>query len=259
MAALALVTAGLAGGLLGVSQANAVSTSHPLGWELGIPNVGVAAPVIKLGGPRSGAIAVPTFAQVWDVGWYRYGAIPGQRGNAVLLGHVDTYAGPAVFYNLYKLLPGDQVEVDLGHHDIRRFTVHWVKEVLKTHFPASKVFGPTDGTHLWLVTCGGQFDYSTRSYLSNIIVYTTANVHHVRPHHEHHVDSRKPHTVRPDKSSPVSGRGNRLPLPAANTKPGAKTTKAPSAGQPSDVAPTLGVDLVPPSRLIPPIVPSSQH
>jgi sortase (surface protein transpeptidase) len=156
--------------------------SRPLDWRLSIPTIGVSAPVIRLGGPPTGAIAVPSFSEVWDVGWYRYGVVPGEQGNALLLGHVDTYMGPAVFYDLYELRPGDIVYVTLGHDGTRRFEVHWVKEVLKTHFPASRVFGGAEGRHLWLVTCGGQFDYVTRSYLSNIVVYTTL----VQSHHHHH-------------------------------------------------------------------------
>jgi sortase (surface protein transpeptidase) len=155
--------------------------SRSLDWRLFIPDIGVSAHVIKLGGPRVGEISVPSFAEVWDVGWYHYGAVPGDRGNALLLGHVDTYMGPAVFYDLYRLRPGEQVEVDLGHGDIKRFEVHWVKEVPKTEFPANRVFGSSRGRHLWLVTCGGQFDYTTRSYLSNIVVYTT-----LIEHHHHH-------------------------------------------------------------------------
>jgi hypothetical protein len=147
--------------------------SRPLDWTLSIPDIGVLAPVIRLGGPPSGAIPVPSFSEVRDVGWYRYGVVPGDRGNALLLGHVDTYLGPAVFYDLYELRPGDIVSVVLGHNDIRQFEVHWVKEMPKSHFPASRVLGSTEGHHLWLVTCGGQFDYVTRSYLSNIVVYTT--------------------------------------------------------------------------------------
>jgi sortase (surface protein transpeptidase) len=150
---------------------------------LTIPEIGVSASVIRLGGPRTGALAVPSFAQVWDVGWYRYGAVPGNRGNALLLGHVDTYQGPAVFYDLYELRPGDIVEVTLGRGDTRQFTVRWVKEILKTQFPASRVLGGAAGRHLWLVTCGGQFDYVTRSYLSNILVYTTLAQRPPRLHH----------------------------------------------------------------------------
>lgn len=152
--------------------------SKPLNWKLSIPAIGVSATVIRLGGPRVGRISVPSFSKVWDVGWYRYGAVPGNRGNALLLGHVDTYQGPAVFYDLYALRPGDIVRVRIGHGRTRQFKVHWVKEVLKSHFPAKRILGSTRGKHLWLVTCGGQFDYSTRSYLSNIVVYTTP----VQPH-----------------------------------------------------------------------------
>lgn len=146
---------------------------HPVRWTIAIPAIGVVAPVIELGGQRSGRITVPGFAQVWDVGWYRYGAVPGSPGNAVLLGHVDTYSGPAIFSNLYRLLPGELIEVNLGGGVVRRFTVHWVHEMPKSAFPAGMVFGPTRDRHLWLITCGGAFDYRTRSYLSNILVYAT--------------------------------------------------------------------------------------
>jgi len=146
---------------------------HAIHWTLDIPAIGVVAPVIELGGPRGGRITVPGFAQVWDAGWYRHGAVPGSPGNAVLLGHVDTYSGPAIFYNLYRLLPGELIEVNLGGGVIRRFTVHWVHEMAKRAFPAGMVFGPTRARHLWLITCGGAFDYHARSYLSNILVYAT--------------------------------------------------------------------------------------
>jgi len=283
-AALAIVASGLASGLaagllaglLAVPSAEAATGqpthgSHehrhahhprPLDWAVEIPGIGLAAPVIELGGPRSGAISVPTFAQVGDVGWYRYGAIPGQRGNAVLLGHVDTYQGPAVFYNLYRLLPGDQVTVDLSRHDSQRFTVRWVKEVPKTDFPAGKVFGYSRGRHLWLITCGGQFDYVTRSYLSNIIVYTTADVLHTR---HHHPDSRKP--VKPRPAVPVKPRPAVpvkprpavpvKPRPAVPVKPRAKAEDQP--GGHDAAVPSPAPDLVPVNRLVPPIVTGSQQ
>jgi Sortase domain len=143
-------------------------------WTLRIPSIGVYAPVIGLAGSRYGLISVPDSGHVRDAGWYRYGAVPGNRGNALLLGHVDTYAGPAVFYNLYRLVHGDDVWVDLGNHDHQRFVVRSVTEVPKSEFPAVSVFGSTRSRHLWLVTCGGSFNYYTRSYLDNIIVFATA-------------------------------------------------------------------------------------
>jgi hypothetical protein len=253
----AVAAAGLAGSLLVASQADAAivhpqrhyqraHAAPPLDWAVDIPRIGVAAPVIRLGGPRSGAIAVPTFAQVGDVGWYRYGAVPGQRGNAVFLGHVDTYQGPAVFYDLYELRPGDQVEVDLGHHDTQRFTVHWVKEVLKTRFPASKVFGGTDGRHLWLVTCGGQFDYYTRSYLSNIVVYTTADARHVRRVHHHH-------------APPVPAGGAVRHAKNGDAGKAADTSGVTAADQPGSVASAATAALMRSGRLTPPLVFSTQR
>jgi Sortase domain len=165
---------------------------------------------------------------VWDVGWYRYGAVPGARGNAVLLAHVDTYAGPAVFYNLYRLLPGEQVEVDLGGRGIQRFTVRWVKEVLKTDFPSAKVFGRTDGTHLWLITCGGAFDYQTRSYLSNIVVYTTAVTHRARRPHKPRQPHRKVSSVLPAQGKPAAPGGNTTgPANAATVGPDQPGTSVP--------------------------------
>ena len=140
---------------------------------MSIPRIGVNAQVIELGGPRYGAIAVPPFSEVFDIGWYKYGAVPGNPGNAVLLGHVDTYNGPAVFYNLYQLRPGDRIYVTVAGR-VRRFSVRWVKEVPKAHFPAATVFGRTHNKRLWLITCGGAFNYATRSYVDNIVVSARA-------------------------------------------------------------------------------------
>ena len=138
-------------------------------WTVSIPRIGVNAPVIELGGPRNGAIAVPSFTQLFDIGWYRYGAVPGHPGNAILLGHVDTYTGPAVFYNLYQLRPNDRIDVQIDGR-YHGFRVRWVKEVPKKHFPSAAVFGRTRSRRLWLITCGGTFNYATRSYEDNIIV-----------------------------------------------------------------------------------------
>jgi sortase (surface protein transpeptidase) len=130
----------------------------------------VSVPVLGVGRARDGHLQVPALSQAGDVGWYQYGAIPGRPGNAVMFGRVDTYVGQAVFYNLYQLHRGDQIIVDLGPHDKQRFSVRWVKEVLKGSSAAAEVFRPTRKRQLWLITCGGVFDPVTGSYLSNVIV-----------------------------------------------------------------------------------------
>ena len=135
-----------------------------------MPAIGVSARVISLGGSPTGGLAVPSLADVFDTGWYKFTALPGTAGNSVIAGHVDTYRGPAVFYNLYLLRPGEPIYVGIGAHNRQQYTVRWVKEVPKADFPMAEVFGRTTAHRLWLITCGGSFDYATRHYLDNIIV-----------------------------------------------------------------------------------------
>lgn len=138
-------------------------------WEIDIPGIGVAAHVITLGDPVGDTLPVPTLAQAQEVGWYQFTAVPGAAGNAVVVGHVDTYTSAAVFYDLYLLVRGDLIYVDMGGTRVR-FRVTSVRMVPKDQFPVSQVFGTTGKHLLWLITCGGDFDYATRHYLDNLIV-----------------------------------------------------------------------------------------
>lgn len=145
---------------------------------ISIPSIGVDTSVMPLGGPRpaglgSLSLPVPPLARAAsDAGWYKFTAVPGAAGNAVVVGHVDTYVGPAVFYNLYQLRPGDPVYVDVNGVS-QRFDVTSVRELPKPSFPVNQVFGGTTRHTLWLITCGGAFDYKTGHYLSNIVASAT--------------------------------------------------------------------------------------
>jgi LPXTG-site transpeptidase (sortase) family protein len=148
-------------------------------WTISAPSVGLAADLMTLSGPGGPAgadglsLPVPPLTRAAsDAGWYDFTAAPGAAGNAVIVGHVDTYIGPAVFYNLYQLRPGDPVYVD-ADGTRRRFDVTSVREMPKPSFPVNQVFGSTKRHMLWLITCGGAFDYETRHYLDNIVVSTT--------------------------------------------------------------------------------------
>jgi LPXTG-site transpeptidase (sortase) family protein len=143
---------------------------------IAIPAIGVSAGLLTLGGPEATApgggltLPVPSLAEAAaEAGWYQFTAVPGAAGNAVIVGHVDTYAGPAVFYQLYQLRPGDLVYVTAGGTR-RRFDVASVRQLPKAVFPVSQVFGETQKHVLWLITCGGGFDYATGHYLDNIVV-----------------------------------------------------------------------------------------
>jgi sortase (surface protein transpeptidase) len=147
-----------------------VRQPRPRPWELRIPAIGVAVELTALGDPDGATLSVPPLAQAaTEAGWYRFTAVPGSAGNSVIVGHVDTYVGPAVFYNLYLLRPGDAIDIATGT-GTERFAVRWVREVAKVQFPVNQVFGSTRKHQLWLITCGGAFDYQTGHYLDNIIV-----------------------------------------------------------------------------------------
>jgi LPXTG-site transpeptidase (sortase) family protein len=133
-----------------------------------IAAAGVDAAVSAVGVAADGALEVPATAD--DVGWLDTSAVPGRIGPAVLAGHVDGTAGPAVFTRLADLRPGDDVSVDLADGTTVRFRVASTQRVAKDAFPTQEVYGPSPTPQLRLVTCGGQFDRGERSYRDNVIV-----------------------------------------------------------------------------------------
>jgi len=139
--------------------------------SLRIPAIALSVPLSTLGLNLDGTVQVPTGDQV--PGWFRLGPSPGQVGSSVILGHVDSYRGPGVFFNLRTLTPGDQVQVSLTDGAVATFAVTNVAMYTKTQFPADQVYASHGDSSLQLVTCGGTFDTQTGHYLSNIVVYST--------------------------------------------------------------------------------------
>jgi len=124
---------------------------------------------LRLG--ADGALTPPRdFAKA---GWYAGGTRPGDVGPAVIAGHVDSRRGPAVFYDLRKLTRGDRIEVVRGGRALA-FTVVATAWYPKNSFPTDEVYGPTPDRQLRLITCGGVFDRSLRSYKDNLVVYAVA-------------------------------------------------------------------------------------
>jgi len=137
--------------------------------RLQIPDIKVDTPLSPLGLQADGTVAVPTnFAHA---GWYDGGARPGDPGPAVVLGHVDSYRGPAVFYRLRQLRPGNVVVIGRLDGSTVSFAVDAVREFAKNRFPTDLVYGDTAAPTLRLITCGGSFDRRTRSYLDNAVVF----------------------------------------------------------------------------------------
>jgi Sortase domain len=139
--------------------------------SLRVPAIALDVSLSTLGLNLNGTVQVPTDIQ--QPGWYRLGPSPGQDGSAVILGHVDSYQGPATFFKLRTLLAGDMVYVTLADGVSAQFKVTAVDQYLKTGFPDQLVYGGNGSSSLQLVTCGGTFDTQTGHYLSNVVVYTS--------------------------------------------------------------------------------------
>lgn len=142
--------------------------------RIAIPKIKVDAKVRELGVNPDGTVQVPPLKQAQDAGWYRLGPSPGEIGNAVIVGHVDSrYTGPAVFYRLGALRPGDVITLTRKDGSKVQFRVDGVRSFPKTKFPTELVYGPSDQAGLRVVTCGGTFDKRQQSYRDNIIVFAT--------------------------------------------------------------------------------------
>jgi hypothetical protein len=139
--------------------------------QLRIPRLRIAAAVEHVGLAPDGAMEVPKRYE--NVAWYNLGPPPGQAGNAVLAGHLDSKTGPAIFWRLRELRPGDEVFV-LGNDDVeRRFIVRAAESYRFDDAPLLRIFGPSAEAGLNLITCGGSFDRRSQNYDQRLVVYTT--------------------------------------------------------------------------------------
>jgi Sortase domain len=148
----------------------------PMGRSLpvtvAIPTIRVRARIIPLGLDPGGGVAVPSLNTPFLTSWYDRGSAPGEPGPAVLFGHVDSAkVGPAVFYRLGDLRPGDLVYVTRTDRRTAVFRVNAVEMYSERNFPVGKVYGFTSGPTLRLITCGGTFDDGTHHYLDRIIAF----------------------------------------------------------------------------------------
>jgi len=146
------------------AEGTAVRPAH-----LDIPAIGVNADVVGLGLNPAGELEPPAAPSA--VGWYAGGVAPGSAGAAVLVGHVDSKTGPAVFWRLRSLRAGDTVAVLDAAAQQHRFVVVKVEQYAKNAFPTALVYGPSARPALRLVTCGGSFDRTNGHYVDNVVVY----------------------------------------------------------------------------------------
>jgi hypothetical protein len=138
--------------------------------RLRVPKLAIDAPFEEpLGLKPNKEIEVPGGFDT--VGWYKYGPQPGSLGPAVVLGHVDSYEGAAVFYHLGQLAVGDSIFIDREDGTVAEFVVTELERIPQSEFPQDRVYGNIDHAGLRLVTCTGVYDHGAYRYSHNLIVY----------------------------------------------------------------------------------------
>lgn len=139
--------------------------------RLRIPAVGIDAVIERVGRDPEGKVDVPKISR--NVAWFTESALPGQAGKtSVVSGHLDDPYGPAVFYKLRMLVPGDEVEVTYDNGTRFVFVVEAKERYAFDRAPVQKVFGQTSRRMLNLITCDGAWNSGQANYNQRLVVYS---------------------------------------------------------------------------------------
>lgn len=157
-----------------------VGLIHIRPTAVSIPKIGISSSLVDLGLQADGTLQVP--ADFSKAGWYSHGSYPGDAAGppALIVGHIDDYKGPAVFFRLSQVHDGDRVYVQRADGSTAAFVVYRTAHYLKSSYPANLVYAPTARSEIRLITCTGQFDSKARSYLSNFVAYAYLDAGHGR-------------------------------------------------------------------------------
>jgi len=134
--------------------------------RVAIPAIGVDSGLMRLGLKRDGSLQVPPNA--FPAGWFTGAPTPGEKGPAVIAGHVRWSGQAGVFARLARLKPGDRIVVTRQDRSAAVFRVNRVKQYPKSRFPSSAVYGDLDHAGLRLITCGG---LRSDKYEANVVVF----------------------------------------------------------------------------------------
>ncbi|MGR8007080.1 class F sortase [Streptomyces hypolithicus] len=158
----------------GVAASTPSSAVRPLRYapasRIRLPDIRVDAPIVDVGLDADGWIDAPPAQDPNLTGWYQNGISPGQRGTAVVTGHVDNDSGPAVFFGLGSLKKGHRVEVVRYDNKVAVFEVYGVEVFSKEDFPGPRVYGDTGHPELRVLTCGGGYS-KAGGYDGNVVVF----------------------------------------------------------------------------------------
>lgn len=138
---------------------------------LEIPAINIRSTIEEVGVLPNGQMDVPRVAM--NVAWFRDSALPGQKGKpAVIAGHLDSPTGPAIFYKMRFLIPGDEMVVTYENGDRYVFVVEDKERYLFDQAPLAKIFGRNPGRMLNLITCDGAWDSGSANYQQRLVVYS---------------------------------------------------------------------------------------
>jgi hypothetical protein len=149
--------------------AAAPQASAGLPQRIRIPRLRIDTSVEHVGLTQDGAMDVPK--RYDTVGWYKLGTRPGEIGSAVMAGHLDSKTGPAIFWRLRELRPGDDLFVRSDDGQERRFVVQGTETYRFDDAPLERIFAAADGALLNLITCGGTFDRRSENYDQRLVVF----------------------------------------------------------------------------------------
>lgn len=146
-----------------------LSKSEPV--SLNIPDVGISTSLSTVGKQQDNTLEVPVSAEI--PGWYRLSPTPGELGPSIIVGHVDSPKGPAVFWRLRELTAGQIIEVKRADNTTAKFKITEILQFEQNNFPTEKVYGNIEHAGLRLITCGGTFNRITQQYSHNTVVFAS--------------------------------------------------------------------------------------
>jgi hypothetical protein len=135
-----------------------------------IPAIQVDAPMMPVGLDAEGWVDAPPPEDPNLAGWFTGAVAPGEKGTAVVVGHVDNQRGPAVFYGLGALKRGNLVEITRQDGKTTVFEIYGVEVFEKNNFPGDRVYGSKGAAELRVITCGGGFSQQN-GYDGNVVVF----------------------------------------------------------------------------------------
>ncbi|MFM9450895.1 class F sortase [Streptomyces europaeiscabiei] len=135
-----------------------------------IPSIRVDAPAMPVGLDTQGWVDAPPARDPNLAGWFTGAVSPGEKGTAVVVGHVDNDQGPAVFYGLGALKKGAKVEIRRADRKTAVFEIYGIEVFEKNNFPGDRVYGNSGIPELRVITCGGGFS-KQNGYDGNVVVF----------------------------------------------------------------------------------------